>query len=425
MTVRREVARSALLSLVAILVVTVVGFWAVRNVATSEALREAEAATVLVASSVLAPALDDGLVRGDPDSVRRLDDLVRTRVLGDQILVVKIWTTDGRVLYTDDLAGIGETFPLSDEQRAVLQTGEPHAEVSDLVKQENLAQAGYQQLLEVYVPVETDDGQRLLVETYQSTAELDAAVGRILRALAPVVLVGLLVLAAIQLLLSWRLARTLEAAQRERERLLQQTLDASERERRSIAADLHDGVVQDLVGLTFTLDGLAGDVDGRARGELTSAATTTRASVRSLRSLLVEIYPPNLDEVGLDGALTDLATAGGWSGTEVRIDVDPTVELSPENRAAAYRAVREALSNAKKHSGAEHVTVSVHPADPPLAGAAVVTVTDDGSGFTAGDPRAGHVGLRLLEDVAASVGARLDVDSTPGSGTTVRMELVP
>ncbi|MFN8169615.1 MAG: histidine kinase [Candidatus Nanopelagicales bacterium] len=425
MTVRREVVRSALLSLVAIVLITAAGFWAARAAATSEALRQAEASTVLVASSVIAPELDEALLRGDPDAVRRVDETVRAHVLGDQILAVKIWTTDGRILYSDDLASIGDTFPLSEEQREVLETGQPHAEVSDLVKQENLAQAGFGRLLEVYVPVETPDGGRLLVETYQSTDEVDAAAARILRALAPVVVLGLLVFAAIQLLLSWRLARTLEAAQRDRERLLQQTLDASERERASIAADLHDGVVQDLVGLTFALDGLAADSEGETAQSLRGAASTTRASVRSLRSLLVEIYPPNLDEAGLEGALTDLATAGGWAGTEVRVEVDPEVSLSPANQAAAYRAVREALSNAKKHSEASHVTVSVVPTSPAVRGAAVVTVSDDGVGYAPGASQAGHVGLRLLDDVAASVGAHLHVASVPGEGTTVRLELVP
>jgi signal transduction histidine kinase len=418
------VGRSALLSLVAVLLVTAAGFWAARTAATTEALHQAEEATVLVASSVVAPRLDDALLRGDEDAVRRLDDTVRTYVLGDRIFAVKIWTTQGRVLYSDDLTGIGDTFPLSDEQRQVLETFQPHAEVSDLAKDENADQRDFDQLLEVYVPVEAANGEWLLVESYQSTSGVDEATSRILRAFAPVVIGGVLVFAAIQLLLSWRLARNLEAAQRERERLLQQSLDASERERRSIAADLHDGVVQDLVGLTFTLDGIAGEVPGPAAGELRAAASTTRASVRSLRSLLVEIYPPNLDEMGLEGALADLASAGGWGTTQVAVDVDESLELSPENRAAAYRAAREALSNVRKHADARNVAVGVHAGPAGSAYAAVLTVTDDGRGFVPGDARAGHVGLRLLEDVAASVGARLDVSSVPGEGTTVRMELV-
>jgi nitrate/nitrite-specific signal transduction histidine kinase len=69
------------------------------------------------------------------------------------------------------------------------------------------------------------------------------------------------------------------------------------------------------------------------------------------------------------------------------------------------------------------VTVTVVSAEPASPGAAVVTVADDGVGFTPGDPQTGHVGMRLLEDVAASVGARLEVSTTPGSGTTVRLEL--
>jgi signal transduction histidine kinase len=420
--VGREVATSAALSVAAIVLVSAGGVWAARTVAVSEAVHQAEQATELVATSVVAPAIDDALLTGDEAAVAALDDVVQSSVVGDRILTVRVWSPDGRILYSDDLTNIGQTFPLGQDELDVLATGEPAASLSDLTKQENADQSDFDQLLEVYVPIETPEGATLLFETYQSTEGLTDGTSRILRAFAPVILGGLLVFGVIQLLLSWRLARRLARAQAERERLLVEAVDASEQERRSIAADLHDGVVQDLVGLTFALDGLAGAADdARTAHELTSAAGTTRRSVRSLRSLLVEIYPPNLEEVGFAGAVTDLAAAASTGGLDVAVDVDPTVVLGPPREAAAYRAVREALSNVRRHAAATHVTVTLAPLDG-APGGGVLTVADDGAGFDPSTVESGHVGLRLLRDLAASVDARCEVSSAPGRGTTVRLE---
>ena len=416
---RREVAKSAALSLAAITAVSVGGFWAARTAATQEAVRQAEAATELLATAIISPAVDDGLLTGDPASIDLLDEAVQAHVLGERILTVRVWSPEGVILYSDDLTNVGQTFPLGVEELEVIATGESHADLSDLAKQENADQADFDQLLEVYVPVETPSGQRLLFETYQSTADLDSATTRILGAFAPVMLGVLLVFGLIQLALSWRLARTLERAQEEREDLLQRALAASEVERRSIAADLHDGVVQDLVGLTFTLDGMAGGASGASAQALTDAAGTSRRSVRSLRSLLVEIYPPNLEDIGMAGALADLATAIGSDTMRVRVRVDPEAHLEPEAQAAAYRVARESLSNARKHAQASEVDVHLTRG----ARETVLTVSDNGTGF---DPRqvpSGHMGLRMMRDVATSVGASLTVESAPGQGATLRMEL--
>ena len=416
MTVRREVAVSALLSTVAAICIGIGGFWAARTVATGEAVHQAEQATEILAVAVIEPAVTSGLVEGDPDAIDQLDKVVGASVLSERIVAVKVWRDDGTVLYSDDLEGIGTQFPLAEDQRQVFATGEPHAELSDLSEEENADQSDFEQLLEVYVAIEDPDGTRLLFETYQSTAGIDAATERILRAFAPVVLGGLLLFGAIQALLNWRLARRLQGSQEERERLLAQSLAASDHERRTIAADLHDGVVQDLVGVTYSLDALAADDAAHAR-ELDAAARSTRRSVRSLRSLLVEIYPPNLSQVGLAGAVADLVAAGP-SEVDIETRIDPEIALPERTAQAVYRAIREALSNVRRHARASHVLVDVDCSEP---GSVILTVTDDGVGFDPAGVEAGHVGLRLLADLAHSLGGTLEIDSAKGSGTTVRM----
>ncbi len=418
-TVRREVARSVALTALALALAATGGLWAARSAATSEAIHQAEQATVLLADAVVEPAIGKGLAEGDEKAIDALDQVVLDKVLGDQVLAVRVWDADGTVLYSDDLAGIGEAFPLGEDEQAVLVTGEPEATLSELTKEENADQSDFDRLLEVYVAIEDPDGRPLLFETYQSTDGIEATAQRIQGAFAPVAVGTLLILGLAGALVSLRLARRLERAQGEREHLLTQALQASEHERRTIAADLHDGVVQDLVGLTYSLDALAVDADDPRRAdELAAAATATRGSVRSLRSLLVEIYPPNLEQVGLAGAVDDLVAAAGAGGTDVQVRIDPAVVLTPARTAGVYRAIREALSNVRRHARARRATVSLAPG---RVGTAVLTVSDDGVGFDPGSVPADHVGLRILADLAASLDGTLEVRSQPGHGTTLRM----
>ena len=110
-------------------------------------------------------------------------------------------------------------------------------------------------------------------------------------------------------------------AREERERLLRRAVEASDAERRRIAADLHDGVVQELAGASFALAAAAKRMTGSPRAvaaSLDRVAAGVRQSMRSLRSLLVEIYPPNLHTEGLAAALGDLLAPLPGSGCATR-----------------------------------------------------------------------------------------------------------
>jgi signal transduction histidine kinase len=220
------------------------------------------------------------------------------------------------------------------------------------------------------------------------------------------------------------MARRLRSSNEDRERLLQQSLEASEAERRRIAADLHDGVVQDLVGVSYTLaalsDAAAADGSTEQARRLEAAAGETRRSVRSLRSLLVEIYPPNLADAGLDAALADLAASTNRNGTSIEVSVDPTVQLSDDEQEVVYRVAREALQNVAKHARAQRVTVSLDPLDD----GAELVVADDGQGFDPSTVEEGHFGLRLLADLVRQHGDDLHIRSGD-DGTTVRLVVRP
>jgi len=420
-TVRREVLRFAIPGIVALVVVAAGTLWVARTVATDEAVGDARRDARLLARGVVEPAVTDEAVTGDPDAYAYLDAVVRSRVMSDEIVGVRLWSPDGTIVYADDSAMVGERFELGEDELEVLEEGGSEAELSDLSKPENASQRGFGELLEVYQRIETPDGDPLLFEIYQRQSTIDSRAGDVLGTLWPLVVVPLVVLLGIELTLAWRMARRLEQSTQDREHLLRRALDASEAERRRIAADLHDGVVQDLAGVSYTLAALAdtaavaGDDDQARR--LTGAAAETRRSVRSLRSLLVEIYPPNLADTGMEGALADLGAAASRNGTTVTVDVDPAVDLDDDGMAVVYRVVREALQNVTKHARAEQVAVTLAPDD----GATVLTVRDDGAGFDPATVPEGHVGLRLLRDLAAENGADLVIDSVPGEGSTVRL----
>ena len=418
---RREVLRFAIPGIVALVVVAAGTLWVARTVATDEAISDARRDARLLARGVVEPAVTDQVVSGDADAFAYLDAVVRSRVMSDEIVGVRLWAPDGTIVYAEDTALVGEQFDLGEDELEVLEEGGAEAELSDLSKPENASQRGFGELLEVYQRIETPDGDPLLFEIYQRQSTIDSRAGDVLGTLWPLVVVPLVVLLGVELTLAWRMARRLEQSTQDRERLLRRALDSSETERRRIAADLHDGVVQDLAGVSYTLAALAdtadeaGDDDQARR--LTGAAAETRRSVRSLRSLLVEIYPPNLADTGMEGALSDLAAAATRNGTAVTVEVDPALALDEEAMAVVYRVAREALQNVAKHARAERVSVALVTDED----STVLTVQDDGAGFDPGTVPEGHVGLRLLRDLAAEHGADLAIDSVPGEGTTVRL----
>jgi signal transduction histidine kinase len=222
--------------------------------------------------------------------------------------------------------------------------------------------------------------------------------------------------------------------------MLHRALAASDAERRRIAADLHDGVVQDLAATSIALAGAAVSADRHGRadesGRLHLAADAVRAAIRSLRSLLVDIHPPNLRRTGLAVALGDLAASTSARSVPVTLVVDDgaTAGLGERAEQFAFRVAQEALRNAVTHAGATAVEVRVGRRRPTPAerethdcDVLVLRVTDDGRGFDPGVPAAEddrpHMGLRLLDDLAGDVDGRVEVISAPGRGTTVQVEV--
>jgi two-component system NarL family sensor kinase len=421
------VARFMLGSLAAIVVIVVGGFFALRGVAIHEAERDTRDRVRAEGRLVEAAGLQDGIVRGDKAALRKLDDLVLGQTLGGSIVRVKLWSKDGRILYSDEPKLIGKRFGLGSEELDLFETGGADAELSDLNKPENRYERAQGKLLEAHTTIRTPNGTQVLFEIYQRYSSVTANGRRLLAALAPPLLGGLFVLALFQLPLAWSMARRLQRGHREREALLESAVEASTQERRRIAADLHDGVVQDLAGVAFGLEPIAAQAQQRGdddeAGVLRGAMRTLRQGVRDLRTLLVEIHPPNLESAGLRVALSDLLSPLEASGITTALEVDETTGASASDT-LVYRVAREAVRNAQRHAKPTSVRVSVtHPSPDTIR----LVVTDDGTGFETGSRERrgteGHLGLTLLEGIVAQADGALSVRSSPDAGTTVDLEL--
>jgi two-component system, NarL family, sensor kinase len=415
------VAQFAASGLVAMLAVAAIGVAAHRRVGIDEAEQQARTITRLAGEGIVGPLLTEDLLAGDPRAVRRLDGVVRSRVLGDDVVRVKLWSSDGRIVYSDQTHLIGRQFAGRGEAFQALHEGRATAHIVELSRPEHTYERAAGRLLEVYQPIRSLGGERMLFETYQRYDTIVAEGRQLWIEFGVLLFAGLLLLQLLNLPLAHNLARRLRQGQRQREALLQRALHASETERRLVAADLHDGIVQDLAGVSYSLAAHARDADGEAKGELNQAAAQTRESVRALRAMLVDLYPPSLHRSGLSAALDDLAATYTARGLPTKVAVEPSAHPGEVNERLLFRGAQEAMRNAYKHADAHQALLKVRANGEGVT----LEVTDDGRGFDAeartdGAPN-GHFGLRLLRDLFEEAGGEVHVRSTPGGGTTVKL----
>jgi two-component system NarL family sensor kinase len=420
----RPFAVFALLALLALALVAGTGVAVVRKVATDQALAEARQLTEVSARVVERRLTGDGLITGDAIESGAVARIVVDAVLIDPVVRVKIWTREGRIVYSDETRLIGSEYELGDEDLEVLDGGGVVAEVSDVSAPENRFERPFGELLEVYTRIETPEGTPLLFETYQLASSIAERRRELASTFVPVLVATLAALALLMVPIGWILANRVQAARRERERLMQRAIDSSDRERRRIAGDLHDGPVQELAGLSMRLSATAEQVgDAGAATTLRDSASAVRGSVRTLRSAIVGVYPQNLQQVGLAASLSDLVARLGAQDVDAEVEIDAETSFGPEVDALLYRACQEAVRNVQEHAGARSVRVTVRRAGDD----AVLEVADDGRGIDADRVerarQEGHVGLAILGDLVADGGGRLSVDPGAERGTVVRVEV--
>jgi len=418
-SVLRAVSVFALTGLAAVCFLSLLAVAVLRDTANREATHDAASLTQLAGIGIVAPALSGAVIRNEPAALARLDQIVRSRVMFGPVVRVKIWDASGRIVYSDEPRLIGERYALPAEALKRLKTGGTSSEISNLSRPENRFERTDGKLLEVYEGIVAPTGQRLLFEAYQRYSAISSQSKRLWSAFLPALIGAMVLLELLQMPLAISLARRLKRGALEREQLMRRAIDASSRERRRIARDLHDGPVQGLAGVSYSLaaaGGRIGSLDSAAGKLVDTAGVDTRRAITQLRSLLVELYPPTLSSEGLRAAVSDLAAPLSARNIKVEIDVPEDLDVDEDVEAVLFRSAQEALRNIAAHAHASAVQLGVRSE----AGYVVLAISDDGRGFDmhVQSPE-GHLGLTLVADLVSEAGGELSVDSHPGGGTSV------
>ncbi len=212
-----------------------------------------------------------------------------------------------------------------------------------------------------------------------------------------------------------RLARELQASRED-------LIVAREEERRRLRRDLHDGLGPSLAAVSLQIEtarNLAASDPERADALLTDATGQVTSVVQEVRRLVHDLRPPALDELGLVGAVDQLARRlQGADGLRVEVRGDSELAVPAAVEVAAYRIVSEALANVVRHSGATACSVAFDRVDDDSGHWLRVDVVDDGGGVP--ESAVAGVGLASLRERAGELGGRVRVESADGDGTRVR-----
>ncbi|KUI16804.1 ATPase [Mycobacterium sp. GA-1285] len=267
----------------------------------------------------------------------------------------------------------------------------------------------------VSVPMETDPGGLVGVLNVHTVERREFTE----RDVELLVVIGRLIAGAMH---QARLHRQLVARERAHENFVEQVIEAQELERRRLAGDIHDGISQRLVTLSYRLDAATRSDDPTIVAEqLGKARELVDLTLQEARAAISGLRPPVLDDLGLAGGLASLAR----SIPQIGIEVEVAERRLPDHiELALYRIAQECLQNVVKHARASSARLlfAVDPGD--SGDVARLEIVDDGVGFDTfehplgGDDMGGY-GLLSMAERAEIVGGRLNIRSRPGAGTAV------
>jgi signal transduction histidine kinase len=460
-------------AIAALVVVVVVGYALTRLTSTviaDNAQREGELDT----RDEVSRHITSRLTRADletpmsGDRLESFDQYVRNDILSDRVARVKVWNRNGALIYSDDRAEIGGSFP-DDEERDEALGGKTVSAIQKPSKAENESEARFGQLLEVYTPIKLGGSDDVVgaFEIYEFYAPVAAQVAETQRYIQLGLMGGLAFLYLVLLGIVEGGTRTINRQNRELQRaretlearveqrtseveaarsklqqlyervavqerarrlLLDRVVSAQEQERQRIALELHDGPIQVLAMLGIRLSSCKALLD---RGEVQASAEILRqaeerlnAETQGLRQLMSELRPPVLDERGLAAAIRDYCEAFQRdTGIAVDLNAQPISRLDASCETVLYRIVQEALTNVRRHSRASQVTVRIGETSDGVG----VEVGDNGVGFEVTDgtvlAREGHFGILGMQQRAELSGGTWGIESAPGKGTTIRVRL--
>lgn len=222
-----------------------------------------------------------------------------------------------------------------------------------------------------------------------------------------------------------RLSEDLAAREAQVRQLASSMLEVEERERSRISREMHDGAGQLLLYLRLQLDQIERRIPeslAEVRGELAEARDLIGRTVLEIRRLISDLSPAVLAQLGLGAAVRQLVNRfRDLHGIEVHLDLPRFAPLPKQTEVIVYRLVQECCSNVARHSSASHVNISFSSAD----GILTLVVEDDGVGFEVDQAltQPGSFGLAGMRERVALIGGRFQVESRPGCGAKITIEL--
>lgn len=432
-----------------------IGAWITSQIEEGVVHRTAETAAVYVDTAV-APHLQELAAAPDlsADQKQQLDALLNNTPLGEQIFAFKVWNGDGRVLYANNPALVGQTFPIKTELAEALN-GQVAAEISALDAAENVAErARGKPLLEIYSPVyRAGTGELIAVaEFYQLVDELQADVADTVRqtwfivgiitALMYVLLFGFVRFASSTISrqqneLSAQVTRLQELLNRNAEldervrRAAAQSAALNERVLRRISAELHDGPAQDLGLAQLKLDNVLERVETKQAQQeicpeapdLVSVQQSLQHALQEMRAISSGMGVPELDKLSPQEIVTRVVrTHERRTNTRVELECGTLpAQVSLPAKIALYRVIQEALTNAYRHAQGAGQHVRVNTQNNMLS----IRVADAGPGIHgfAADGAAEHLGIIGMRDRVESLGGTFQINSAAGQGTEVAADL--
>lgn len=356
---------------------------------------------------------------GPPGSTayHELDEQVRLQLIGGETVRVKVWTTDGTIVYSDDPQLIGQHFGLSPAAQAALG-GATSFKISDLSEPAHATERYLGQLLEFFVPVHAPGGAVVgLMEVEQRVGAVNATRRHVEGAVWLSVGLGVGLLGLFMGGLTLAGARTLSRRRQQAEALLGELIRVQEKARLRIVGSLHDDVGQPLYRLLYGLEGSRSRLGAGhpVATELAHLEDLVREVDRTLRAELRFLHRRIPDDLDLPTALTalvDMTRRETGLAVELAVDVDGGLGLDPVPKAALIQAAGEAVTNARKHAEALTVTIRLSK----RRGRAVVEVDDDGKGVSGPD----GLGITTTRERLQAIGGGLVVHSRRGGGTSFR-----
>ena len=456
--VHLSLAQQFMLASLAVLICCMagVGWWVSKQIQAG-VIHETAGTTALYMTSVVAPLLQELADKNqlEPEHIKSLDHLVRDTPLGRQVISFKVWSRDGKILYSTNPELIGKIYPMSPEGLRAWR-GNVISGISDLEDPEHVGERElYEHLLETYSPVRHQKSSEIIAvaEFYQTVDELEEQLAKARMSTWLVVGGATLIMYILLAGIVRRGSDTIRAQQIElRDKvsqltdLLAQNKRLSERVRRAatggtarherflkrISAELHDGPAQALGFALLRLDSViahstrsAGNMITlpQANEDLDLIQSSLGEALTEIRAFSSGLVLPELDELSLRETLVRVGRFHERrTDTEVELDLDGAPEhASLPLKITVYRFVQEALANAYRHAGGRGQKVSVTREADQLH----IDVSDLGPGFDWNDGKQNgeHLGLEGMRQRVESIGGTFQIQSEIGLGTHVIADL--